>query len=103
MIPRCTSALCFCSILLFCCLPVKNGNFLSVFALTLQGFCFVCYSKRCTKRPGQSNNYFFFLMVRFICKITVNCVDKYYRTTLFLKPFLCILCTFLVHTVMEKK
>lgn len=57
---RYTSALCFCSILLFCCLPVKNGNFLSVFALTLQGFCFVCYSKRCTKTPGQSNNYFFF-------------------------------------------
>lgn len=75
-----------------------------LFLLSLYGVFVLCVTQRDVQKGlARATTIFFFLMVRFICKITVNCVDKCYRTSLFLKPFLCILCTFLVHTVMEKK
>lgn len=74
-----------------------------LFLLSLYRVFVLCVTQRDVQKGLARATTIFFLMVRFICKITVNCVDKCYRTTLFLKPFLCILCTFLVHTVMEKK
>lgn len=94
-----------CAFVLFCCFVVCQLKMVIffLFLLSLYRVFVLCVTQRDVQKGLARATTIFFLMVRFICKITVNCVDKCYRTTLFLKRFLCILCTFLVHTVMEKK
>lgn len=93
-----------CAFVLFCWFVVCQLKMVIffLFLLSLYRVFVLCVTQRDVQKGLARATTIFFWWLGLSVKLQWT-VHKCNRTTLFLKHFLCILCTFLVHTVMEKK